>query len=351
LAFYRQDETIYYWENNLTSQNNLNGTPVFVPIADNPRLVSKILETGLIEFMFGLNNYKISKDGHSHTWQLVSQKDALDGKINGLVVNRRMSISPLFLCPSKNIRYGFTFSNNLKYKFAWDLSIFRQKGIDESRLRIAEDGTTVIPDITTLYHFLGATGQQSYFEQEISKLEKTDETFKIIKDTIDWLDRNKNKIFLPSQIAIKKLHFRYLPIDTIRPETFYSPKRYFYGGTTNTKGLRFYNQMVKEYKPSSFGQFEEKDTQITIVFPAEYEGVTEVFVKTLEKALKEELHLNRLTINLVKINGLRLTDYENGIYSDSEIVKKVTYTFLLLMKNMNVSLLPCLHIIIVRQSF
>lgn len=322
LSFYRQGETIYYWEIKPNTQSDLGGTPSTISADDNPRIVSKIVEVGLIEFMRSLNNYKIRNDGHSHTWQLVSQKDALEGKINGLVVNRRMSISPFFIAPSNKIRFGFTFSNNLKYKFIWNLNDFKNNGIEESNLRIAEDGLTVIPDITTLYHFLGATGQQSFFEQEISKLEATSKTFEIIEKTVSWLEKNKEQIYFPSQVKVQSFKLRYLPFDKIRPEKFYSPKRYFYGGATNTKGLRFYNQMVKEYKPSSYGQFEEKDTNIAVVFPAEYEGVTEVFLKTLEKALKEELHLKRLSFDTVKINSPTLSEYENGIYRDSEIVRK-----------------------------
>ena len=341
LSFYRQDDKIFYWPKKSDIQDNLGGTAVTFSTGEMPKVVSKIMEISLIEFMSNLNNYVITKDGYSHTWQLVSHRDALDGKIEGLVVNRRMSISPIFLCPTNKIRFGFTFANNLKYKFVWDLKAFRNKGIEESKLRIAEDKSTILPDITTLYHFLGATGQQALFEQNISQLEKTSETFKTISSTINWLESNKNKFFLPGELAVKKFHFRYLPIENIRPETFYSPKRYFYGGVTNTKGLRFYNEMVKEYKPSSFGQFEEKDTQIAIVFPAEYEGVTEVFLKALEKSLKEELHLKRLSFIPVKINNSTLEAYEKGIYFDSEVVKK-SDLFIIIVNQEHENLPPAL---------
>lgn len=321
-AFYRQGETIFYWQKNPNTQNDLGGNPALISTADDPKVVSKIVETGIIEFLFSLDNYKIKKNRHSHTWQLVSRKDALGGKINGLEVSRRMSMSPLFICPGDSLRYGLTFSNNLKYRFTWTLEDFKNKGIEVSNLRLADDNSTVIPDYPTLYHFLAATGQQTYFEQEIEALESTAQTFQIISRTVAWLEKNKHKIFLPDHVEVSRFHFRYLPVHGIRAEKFYSPKRYFYGGTTNTKKLRFYNEMVKQYKPASFGQFDERDTHIAVVFPAEYEGVTEVFLKTLERSLKDELHLKRLSFDLIKIKNTSLEDYEAGIYRDNEIVKR-----------------------------
>jgi hypothetical protein len=322
LSFYRYNDKIYYWPLKPNFVNSLSGKSISVSVTEHPKIISKIAEQALIEFMFSINSYKIRKNSHSHLWELISEKDALDGTINGLSIHRKMNISPYFFSPSNKIRYGFTFSNNLKYRFTWNISHFKSRGIDESNLRIAENGETVIPDYKTLYNFLKATGQESTFEYQVSKLESTSETFNIISKTIQWLNRNRNSIFLPSDIKFKSFDLKYLPFDKIHPEAFFAPKRYFYGGLTNTKGLKYYNQMVKEYKPSSYGQFEEKDINISFVFPAEYEGLTEVFIRKLEEVFKNELHLKNLTFHPVKINGINLSEYENGIFQDENRLKK-----------------------------
>src|SRR5690606_6634152 len=92
----------------------------------------------------------------------------------------------------------------------------------------------------------------------------------------------------------------------------------------------YYNQQVKEYKPFSFGSFEDKEVKIGVLFPAEYEGRTESFLKTLERSLKEDLHIKNLKYVPLKIDDSRLESYKNGMYSNNAVIRTLDIVLIIL---------------------
>lgn len=339
LIFYRQGDKIFYWETQSGVQSSLIGTSFNATSINNPKIVSKITEEALIKFLKTLNSYKITKNSHSHSWDLVSSINLFEGILDGLKVFRCLSINPYFVYSGGKLQYGFTFSMNLKFQFHWSLEDFKSRGIDTLRLTVADDNTTIIPSSTSVFHFLSATGQQGVFESKKSEIEDSEQTLKVINQTVAWISKNLTKIYLPGHNSLKKIDLKYLPHSGMYSEQLPLPKRYFFGGATNTKGLRNYNEMVKEYKPSSFGLFEEKRVSIGLLFPAEFEGVTEVFFKKIENILKNDLHLKGLIVHPIKINGSDLKDYEKGIYQDSDLLKNIDL-FVIVVSEEHESLAP-----------
>lgn len=342
-AFYRRGDSIFLWMKRPTViPPTPLGKKVRINRREQPHIVSKIMEVAFEEQIRTLNTHKLYKNKHSHSWELTSSKDAFEGHIPGLIANRQVIVTPYFFTPGEKIFHGFTFSASLKYKFVWKVGDFQAKGIDLGKLKIAEDDETVIPDVTSRYYFLEATGTQSLFEAKVAELEKSEKTFGLITSFSGWLQKNKDKIFLPTGVKVVNFTWKYLPFDRVRSEQFSTPQRFFFGGATNTNGLRFYNEMVKTYKPSSYGSFEDEKINIGVLFPAEYEGVTEGFVNKIDEVLKAELHLNNLSFHLIKINDTSLVSYEKGIYQDAEKILKTLNLFLIIVNEEHEKLPPAL---------
>ena len=337
--FYRFDKDIFLWERKTGVQHKLQTSTKSVSQTDHPKIISKIVESALIDYIKSLDAYNVRYNRHGYTWELVSRTDALNGKIPGLNILRRVNISPYYFQPGGKTLHGFTISCNFKYKFTWTVGEFQSKGIDTSHLRTDEE--TVIPDMVSRYYFLEATGTKEIFEAEIARLESNETAFKVIKGFHNWLQNHKDDIYLPNGLKIKSFNKRYLPFNKVYREQLPKPERYFFNGATNNHGHRYYNQMVKAYKPASYGQFEDETVNIAVVFPAEYEGITEGLLNRLETFLKEELHLKRLEFHPVKIPDDSLQSYEKGIYKDSELLKKASL-FLIIVNQEQEKLPPAL---------
>ena len=318
--FYKEDDKILVW-----SIKELNSKFEQLPehkinLSDNPKIVSRIIENGVIDLLKQTNSYRIFKDKYSNTWEIISSKDILQNSIDGLEINRVVHLSPYFFYKEEKLLIGFTLSSSLKNKFIWTKQEFEKNGIDTSGLKGKED--IIFANRQSIKRFLESRGATENYETARTRENKNATSFKIINNFYNWLEKSKNKIDLPFGLNISSISKRYLPFenDIIKSEIIHKPQRYFYSNRKNTQGLRFYDQMVKTYKPYSLEQYQNKNIKLGIICPSEYQGETEVFAKKIESKLKEVFHFNNLSFYFLKITDTDLKSYEHAIY-DNELLE------------------------------
>lgn len=326
--FYFFNSQILYWPKRIGTEDTIGGNEYLTDKLLEPQVYSKIIENGVVDLFYNLKNqnntkaYRVFKNQHHHLWEFTSNKNEVENSLPGLAIYRKITLHPVYLKPKDKVIAGFTISASLKFKFLWNEQDFIRKGIDVSRFTIVEDGT-ILPNLQSIYHYLDATGNKSIYDEAVEELENNEATFLLLDKIVKWINARKSEIFLPGDVAFKNITFRYLPFQNIQLTQIYSPTRYFYNGATNEKKISYYNQQVKEYKPFSFGLFEDKQINIGILYPAEYEGRTELFLKTLERSLIQDLHLKKVNYVPLKIGNTSLDAYKSGIYSNHAALKSV----------------------------
>lgn len=326
--FYFYDNQILYWPKRDNVEDSLGGKEITIEKERHPNVFSKIIENAIADFFSVLTNqdgskaYRVYKNLHHHIWEFTSNKNEAQDLLSGLGIYRRISLHPLFLKPKEKIILGFTISASLKYRFLWSVQQFLKNGIDTTPFSVREDGS-ILPKLQSIYHYLEATGNRNVYDQKIQELEKNEYTFQLLDKIVKWLNTKKAEIYLPCGANIKSFAFRYLPFHQIQISQIFPPTRYFYNNATNEKRIPYYNQQVKEYKPFSYGLFEDKEIKIGVLYPAEYEGRTELFLKILEKSLKEDLHLKKISYVPFKITNSSLEAYKDGMYANNAALKNI----------------------------
>jgi len=319
-TFYRENDKILVW-----SVNELNSEFKQLPdykinLVDNPKILSRIIEKGVIDLLKETDSYRIFKNKYSNTWEIISSKDVLQNSINGLEINRVVHFSLYFCYKEEKLLLGFTLSSSLKNIFTWTKQEFEKNGIDTSGLKGKED--IIFANRQSIKRFLESRGATENYESTRTRETQNSTSFQIINKFYNWLENSKNRIELPFGLNISSITRRYLPFenDIIKSEIIHKPQRYFYSNRKNTQGLRYYDQMVKTYMPYSLEQYQNKNIKLGIICPSEYQGETEGFAKKIESKLKEVFHFNHLSFYFLKIPDSDLKSYEHAIY-DKELLE------------------------------
>ncbi|PCJ28516.1 MAG: hypothetical protein COA97_00765 [Flavobacteriales bacterium] len=313
--FYRLDDKILLWNMAEESIEDLEQTTI--DLAENTKVLSKFIENSIVDYC-KLKGYNVFKRKYAHTWEIKSPKDILQNTIEGLKVNRVIDFSTYFFHKDNKLLIGFTLSTHLKSKFTWDKSSFVNNGIDIKGLKGNEE--EIFANTQSIKRFLESKGVSSLYESKIKSEKTNSKSFQVIDGFYSWLNKNKDEISFPFDLKISSISKRYLPFEDglIKSEIIGKPQRYFYSNRKNTQGLKYYDQMVKTYQPYTLEQFQNKDLNIGVICPQDYQGETEGFIKKTEAKLKEVFHFNSLHFILKTIKGRELDDYKEVLY-DTEL--------------------------------
>lgn len=323
--FYRYDDKILYWllnnqEDPINSLNRLN-----ISESIDPKIFSRIIEDSIISFMRNLEGYGIFKNKYSNTWEIISNKDLLNSTISGLEINRVVHFAPYFIKRGENVTFGFTLSTSLKNSFTWTKEEFEQNGIDTKGLKGVED--RIFANKQSIKRFIESKGCEQLYNNVVEKENLRSTCCNVINGFAAWLEKKKDEIPLPNEISISRVIKKYLPFenDLVKSEIIYKPQRYFYSNARNTQNLRFYDQMVKAYKPYSLELYQNKPLSFGIICPQEYQGETELFLKKIEAKLKEIFHFQSINFNLITPSGNTLESYKSVLYDDELLKSDLVY--------------------------
>jgi hypothetical protein len=324
LHFYRNNNRYLIWKSDSEAELPQDTTVINVDFSENAKILSKVLENSIIDFIKP-KGYKLFKNKYLNSWEIISQKDILCGRIEGLVVNRIVHFSPSFFFKEDKILLGFTLSTSLKNTFTWSPSQFEAHGIDIKGLK--GDNEKIYANKQSLKRFLETKGETANYEQIIYNENLNAKAFSIIDSFYKWLEKNKTEIQLPFGLKINSIFKRYLPFEDnlIKSEIIGKPQRYFYSNRKNTQGLKYYDQMVQTYRPYSLELYQNKLIRIGVLCPSEYQGETEGFIKKIEAKLREVFHFTSLDLYLKTIPSKDLDSYKEGLYDENLLKCELIY--------------------------
>lgn len=305
-----------------------NSKTELVLIKSNPKLFSRILESCTISFLKSINVYEIRKNRYSNSWELSSSRDLLEGKISGLNINKTVHFATYFTGDEQEITFGFTLSTSLCNNFTWSKAEFEKNGIDTKGLKGKEG--LLFANKQTVKRFLESTGSHKLYEDIYLNSSDRSQAYSTIDKTCSWILSKIAAIKMPNGLKITSIQKRYLPIENnrIKAETIFKPQRYFYSNSRNTKGFRFYDQMVEAYKPYSLEVFQTKRIQFGVICPSEYQGETEGFLKKLEQKLRSVFHFQNIAFSLHIIKGTNLINYQEVLYDESLLKSDLVYVII-----------------------
>jgi hypothetical protein len=318
--FHRDDDRLLVWNKNSIYECLDNSHPVEVDLKDKVKVLSKILEYAMIYYIQKrLDKYRLFKNKYSNTWEITSPNDILKGTIEGLSVNRIIHFSPCFFFKENKFLLGFTLSSSLKNSFIWKKSDFEKFGIDIKGLK--GDSERIFANRQSIKRFLETKGATNNYDKIIFEANRNTEVFSVIDKFYNWLEKNKSDIKLPFELNIGSISKKYLPFedDLFKSEIISKPQRYFYSNRKNTKGLQYYDQMVKAYQPYSLELYQNKEIIFGIICPSEYQGETEGFIKKIETKLMEDFHFKSLKFVFKTILNKDLESYKEVLY-DRELL-------------------------------
>ncbi|WP_295199525.1 Piwi domain-containing protein [uncultured Chryseobacterium sp.] len=316
LSFYRDGDKILLWKNSDETEFPENTILINIDFAEKAKVLLKVLERSIINYA-EQKGYQILKNRPSNTWEIISPKDILNGSIEGLLVNRIVHFSPCFFFKESKLLLGFSLSTSLKNSFTWSKSDFEKYGIDIKGLNGNED--RIFANRQSIKRFLETKGVTTKYDQIITEENKTSKCFTVIDSFYKWLDKNKKEIKLPFGLVINTISKKYLPFEDelIKSEIIGKPQRYFYSNRKNTQRLFKYDEMVKTYQPYSLELYQNKQINIGVICPSEYQGETEGFVKKIEAKLKEVFHFNSLSFYFKTIAGKEIENYKEVLYDEA----------------------------------
>jgi len=324
LFFYRDDDKFLIWKKNNEAELPENTTSINIDFTEKAKVLSKILERSIINFIEP-KGYRLFKNKHSNSWEIISSKDILNGSIDGLAVNRIVHFSPCFFFKENKLLLGFSLSTSLKNSFTWSKTEFEKYGIDIKGLKGDEE--RIYANRQSLKRFLETKGATAKYDQIINDENRNAKVFSVIDNFYKWIEKNKTEIQLPFGLAINSISKKYLPFEDelIKSEIIGKPQRYFYSNRKNTQGLKYYDQMVKAYQPYSLELYQNKEINIGIVCPSEYQGETEGFIKKTEAKLKEVFHFNSLNFHFKTIKNKDLESYKEVLYDEALLECELIY--------------------------
>lgn len=319
VSFYRHDDKILVWSLNSQNEYPKVSGKISIKLNDNAKVLSKIAENAIVDFA-KVKGYSVHKNKFSNTWEIVSKADLLRDSISGLKINRIVHYAPHFFSKEDKLILGFSLSTSLKNIFTWDKSEFIRNGVDVTGLGC--DGERIFANRQSLKRFLESRGAVTTYDVIVNKENLNSQSFLIIDKFYKWLNDNKEQIKLPFGLKINSISKRYLPFEDnlIKSEIIGKPQRYFYSNRKNTQGLKYYDMMVKTYQPYSLELYQNKQINIGVICPLEYQGETEGFAKKIELKLKEVFHFKSLNFTFKTINGKDIDSYKDILY-DTELLK------------------------------
>ncbi|KAA3436752.1 Piwi domain-containing protein [Rufibacter hautae] len=318
--FYREDDRILIWSINGTADYPKGCQQAMIDLEQKPKVLSKILETSILGYLNSINKYKVSKNRHTSTWEILSPKDILGGTIQGLTVKRIVHFSPCYFRKDNKLLIGFSLSTSLKNSFTWSKSDFENHGIDV--LGLKGDDERIFANKQSIKRFLEARGAEANYDVALKSENDNSTSFALIDKFYNWISKNKANITLPFDLDINSVNKRFLPFENelIKSEIIAKPQRYFYSNRRNTQGLTYYDQMVKAYQPFSLELFQNRNLSLGLICPLEYQGETEGFAKKIELKLKEIFHFKSISFVFKTINGKDVESYKDVLY-DSDLLK------------------------------
>ncbi|HMN89396.1 MAG TPA: hypothetical protein PKD70_08320 [Saprospiraceae bacterium] len=305
------ERRIYLWNKEALASSLLTQNIDRIDIQSNPKIVCKIIESCIIQHFKNFGKFQLSKKKEEHFWNIVSPQDLITN-VKGLNAYNEFHFNTLFNSYNGSISFYFVLSRGIKLKFSIGKDEFEKRGIECKDLKGIDN--TIFANKQSIKRFLSATGQQGSYDNHMNTLEHNEENFKKVKQVFDWLEKERNSIYLPCGNKFSEFSMKYLPLenDKIQVERLEDPIRYYFENRTE-RG--YYNDVISRLKPYSFKFFENQEIKISIICPKFNEGILEAFINQLETRLKSMFHIKPI-FSTIFLSDTKTDTYTNAVYEE-----------------------------------
>ena len=327
---HRYDGDMYIWKLCPTDEAlPISFSEAEVTIEKHAPIITKIIERAIVTF-FSRNNYQIYKRRYSSIWEVELKKEK-EGSFGALVVRPTLAFSLRNLYSKLERRQviALTLRKRGKPIFTASEEEIKRQLTDTRGLTRNRKGD-IVASRDNIKRYLEATGQQQDYERYLSEIESSRNEFEYLKKCPAYFNKIAPNFHLPNELEISNFLLVNLPSASFEPTEISKPKYYFYNERTK-RG--YYNKVVSELRPYSFDLFRNRNLNILVVSPDEYEGSVDEYMVTLRKKLGDLFHLNYVKFHfaivrspetyLDVLNKIDVKDYDLAIIILSQRDKEI----------------------------
>lgn len=323
------ERRIYFWNKKTNPTTSITGKQERIDIQSNPKIVSKIIESCILQHFKNFGKFQVFKKKEEHFWNIVSpsnlfiveqEQEDIEGNrkkvkkkvVDGILAFNQFHFNTFFNSFNTNLSFFFVISRSIKLEFEKGKDDFEQRRIEYKDLKGKDN--EIFANKQSIKRFLSGTGQQGNYDNHINTLERNQESFKKMKQVFHWLENEKYKILLPSGNKFSEFSMKYLPLenDKIQADKLEEPIRYYFENRTE-KG--YYNDVISRLKPYSFKFFENREIKISIICPKFNEGILEGFINQLEIRLKSMFHIIPV-FSPIFLSDTKTETYLSAVYEE-----------------------------------
>ncbi|MFX0141462.1 MAG: hypothetical protein ACFFDN_47935 [Candidatus Hodarchaeota archaeon] len=316
--FVHSREKIYFWGRNSFAAESVE------KISKNEygKLFSKILaECFLNQFYHNKTDLKIFKKYHIYNIIFLDQ-EVSNNKFKGLKLYEKFQLHFAPFQIGSDIRLGFTISRSISEKISWKIQDFKTAGIQYDDLLYNKETGDVFINSKSKYRLAHFFNYASQLKNELDMQNAIQNEFEEINNFVEkYFSNYRNNFILPDEAKIISINKTNFNLDKQegnfknkilqKPECFFYKGKYYTGCNTN-------RPKIKYNKPFSYDEFENKDINISIIYPkAKYTSIANFF-KNVQNELIDTFSLRK---DSFKYSKYEINDF--SIESYIEILPKV----------------------------
>lgn len=310
-------DKVYFWGNNSFSKS----FPSDVNLEKDSYLFLKILSESLLkQFFQNRDKFRVKKKFYLYTITFLN-KDISNGKYKGLVLYKQFRVHFTPFDYDGNIHLGFTISTSISVRSHWKEKDFIENDIETDSLKFDEETGEVFSFQKAKYLLASKFGYSSQLKDELDKLNSIQNEYQDINNFVkEYFEENKEKILLPDDLKITEFKKTCFPLrnhqDNFQNKILDNPECYFYQGKyysaiQNNRPKLGYN------KPFTFEDFEDKEINISIIYPKHLYTKVATFFGLVQKELIATFRLKKEKFNYTKveIDDFSLSSYRKVLSS------------------------------------
>ncbi len=334
LQFLKDSENslVYVWAKDFSSSIYLGNNKikkVIVSKYKNANLIARIIEC-CINNLFRQNNYHTYLEKYSSSNIVVNNKQLFLGN-KDLLVNRSISFNISFVNINQEIKFYIVLDTRLNKKFLIGANEAIKKGINIEQRWIKDD--KIIANEHSILRYLQNKGLEKEFTSLIKEQTSENMSYKVIKKTLNFIKDNlQNKKLNSFSISFSNLTNLPYSSSFFNIEQLQSPKRYFFEDKPQMDN-RFYQNNLKDLKPTSYGSLNQK-IKIAVIVPASYLGITEEFLLKLKNNIKLLMHIPDIDYEILKCFSNSYDDYKKALDDNINSLNNVQMAIIIVSEEM-----------------
>ncbi len=280
---------------------------------NNPTVWCSMLENSFVSLMKSRGR-EVYKRKYSHIWELVLNSDT--SSFNGIGIREKpiLKFSFQFLNSENTGKIIYFVSIRKVYKpiLTFNDDEYSENNIDTRLWKRNREGV-IISNRQNIKSLLQATGQNNRYINHRTIIDSEVDEFQNLNFFHTKFKTVRSKYSLPDNLIIKDFLFTNLPNSNFKTVIIKKPQYYFYNEST---GTGFYNQRVKELRPSSYDVFKDGEVKVLFITPSEYEGTVGSFSTKLIHTLRDTFHIPNISQKVITFN-------HKAAYAYSSLLKEL----------------------------